>query len=336
MRRHVASATATSSIIESRRGTMKAQARVTPIVRDGQVFIPMHYAATNLLTNASFDKYSRQPSYKSGSVQVRATREAVDDPFPQDPGTCAPAGQGQPWTPTTSPRSPTVSTRRTAWRRAVTTPCVRASPTRRRPTRSRNSSSDIARHAQLLEPLCPDAEVRVLATPGKTPGTWNLDLASLDRPCLLAMFTGILVHEAIEVERAVLATWDDGAALQALVVRSSHAPDVTALQALTGVVPHTGPLRSARRRRHGDLRPVGLADLHRVRSDRARPPGPVARHRRCHRQRRRRHPRRFGATIDGVATDRFDLSDATQLKLNDAVGDAIAANLRNGFSGGGT
>lgn len=61
-------------VIESRRGTMKAHARITPIVRDGQVFIPMHYVGTNLLTNASFDKYSRQPSYKSGSVQVRATR----------------------------------------------------------------------------------------------------------------------------------------------------------------------------------------------------------------------------------------------------------------------
>ncbi len=62
------------AVIESPRGRMKAQARVTPIVRDGQVFIPMHYATTNLLTNASFDAYSRQPSYKSGAVQVRATR----------------------------------------------------------------------------------------------------------------------------------------------------------------------------------------------------------------------------------------------------------------------
>ncbi|MDP1794780.1 MAG: nitrate reductase [Acidimicrobiales bacterium] len=62
------------AIVSSPRGSMKAHARVTPIVRDGQVFIPMHYATTNLLTNASFDKYSRQPSYKSGAVEVRATR----------------------------------------------------------------------------------------------------------------------------------------------------------------------------------------------------------------------------------------------------------------------
>ncbi len=62
------------AVVESPRGTMKARARVTPIVRAGQVFIPMHYAQTNKLTNASFDSYSRQPSYKSGKVQVRATR----------------------------------------------------------------------------------------------------------------------------------------------------------------------------------------------------------------------------------------------------------------------
>ncbi len=62
------------AVVSSPRGSLKARARVTPIMRDGQVFIPMHYATTNLLTNASFDKYSRQPSYKSSAVQVRATR----------------------------------------------------------------------------------------------------------------------------------------------------------------------------------------------------------------------------------------------------------------------
>jgi assimilatory nitrate reductase catalytic subunit len=57
-------------VVRSRRGSMKARARVTPTVRAGQVFVPMHYATTNLLTNASFDPYSRQPSYKSGAVEV--------------------------------------------------------------------------------------------------------------------------------------------------------------------------------------------------------------------------------------------------------------------------
>ncbi|HVV37537.1 MAG TPA: molybdopterin-dependent oxidoreductase [Acidimicrobiales bacterium] len=63
-----------SVVVVSRRGSMQAQARVTPTVRAGQVFVPMHYVATNKLTNASFDPYSRQPSYKSGAVDVRRAR----------------------------------------------------------------------------------------------------------------------------------------------------------------------------------------------------------------------------------------------------------------------
>src|SRR5438876_376743 len=37
----------------------------------GRVFIPMHYAATNRLTHADFDPYSRQPSYKNAAVEIR-------------------------------------------------------------------------------------------------------------------------------------------------------------------------------------------------------------------------------------------------------------------------
>ena len=58
------------AVVCSARGTMRARAVVTSTVAAGQVFVPMHYVATNLLTNASFDPYSRQPSYKSGAVEV--------------------------------------------------------------------------------------------------------------------------------------------------------------------------------------------------------------------------------------------------------------------------
>jgi assimilatory nitrate reductase catalytic subunit len=61
----------------SPRGSMRARARVTPIVAAGQVFVPMHYAETNLLTNASFDPYSRQPSYKHGTCDVRTLRRRL-------------------------------------------------------------------------------------------------------------------------------------------------------------------------------------------------------------------------------------------------------------------
>lgn len=196
-----------------------------------------------------------------------------------------------------------------------------------------NTSSDILRHAQLLEPLCGSGEVRVLATPGRVPGTWNLDLASLDRPRLLAMFTGILVHEAIEVERAVLATWDDGAALQALVVKSAAAPDVAALQrslewSLTQGF-YAPPVKGATVTfdqdassiytacevtapdRPGLLHAIAVAiaasgaDIHAASVE----------------------------TVGGVARDRFDLSDENHEKLQEITSTVIEQNLRAGFSG---
>ena len=62
------------AIVTSPRASMRARARLTPTIAAGQVFVPMHYTETNRLTNASFDPYSRQPSYKSGAVQVHRAR----------------------------------------------------------------------------------------------------------------------------------------------------------------------------------------------------------------------------------------------------------------------
>jgi assimilatory nitrate reductase catalytic subunit len=63
-------------LVASPRGEMEARAYVTPTVAPGQVFVPMHYAATNRLTRPSFDPYSRQPSYKSAAVDVRRIPES--------------------------------------------------------------------------------------------------------------------------------------------------------------------------------------------------------------------------------------------------------------------
>ncbi len=56
--------------VTSRRGTLVAKAFITSTIQPGQVFIPMHYAEANRLTHASFDPYSRQPSYKACAVRV--------------------------------------------------------------------------------------------------------------------------------------------------------------------------------------------------------------------------------------------------------------------------
>lgn len=61
-------------VVSSGRGAMRARAVITPTVGAGQVFVPMHYATTNQLTVSEFDAYSRQPSYKTGAVEVRRAR----------------------------------------------------------------------------------------------------------------------------------------------------------------------------------------------------------------------------------------------------------------------
>ncbi len=58
-------------IVSSRRAEITVVAHLTPIVQRGQVFMSMHYPEVNRLTHASFDPYSRQPSYKCSAVSLR-------------------------------------------------------------------------------------------------------------------------------------------------------------------------------------------------------------------------------------------------------------------------
>lgn len=56
--------------ISSRRGAIIATAIPSATVPVGQVFLPMHYEATNRLTDAVFDPYSKQPGYKACAVKI--------------------------------------------------------------------------------------------------------------------------------------------------------------------------------------------------------------------------------------------------------------------------
>lgn len=58
-------------IVESRRAAVTAKAFLTPQVAPGQIFLPMHYPEVNRLTDAVFDPYSKQPSYKACAVRIR-------------------------------------------------------------------------------------------------------------------------------------------------------------------------------------------------------------------------------------------------------------------------
>lgn len=57
-------------LVVSKRGKVEATAFVVNTVQVGQLFMPMHYAKANQLTHASFDPYSRQPSYKASAVNI--------------------------------------------------------------------------------------------------------------------------------------------------------------------------------------------------------------------------------------------------------------------------
>jgi assimilatory nitrate reductase catalytic subunit len=57
--------------VASRRGRLIAIVHVTGTVQPGQLFIPMHYDATNVLTHPAFDPYSHQPAYKACAVNIR-------------------------------------------------------------------------------------------------------------------------------------------------------------------------------------------------------------------------------------------------------------------------
>lgn len=63
--------------VASRRGELMARVHVTATVRTGQVYLPMHDAATNRLTFPAFDPHSRQPSYKYCAANVERTDKEV-------------------------------------------------------------------------------------------------------------------------------------------------------------------------------------------------------------------------------------------------------------------
>ena len=94
-----------------------------------------------------------------------------------------------------------------------------------------HDSADLARHAGLLAGLAASGRTGVCVTPAGTAETWQLDVVGPDRPGMLADVTGALAAARLEVIRAVLATWDDGAALESFLVRADQQPDVTALVA---------------------------------------------------------------------------------------------------------
>jgi anaerobic selenocysteine-containing dehydrogenase len=65
------------ALVSSRRGTVRARAKVSATIRPGAVFMPYHFgessgdrAAVNALTHRAFDESANQPEYKACAVKV--------------------------------------------------------------------------------------------------------------------------------------------------------------------------------------------------------------------------------------------------------------------------
>ncbi len=195
-----------------------------------------------------------------------------------------------------------------------------------------HESGDIARHCQLLSPLPSPGEVRVVVTPGRSSAEWHLDVASRDRPGFLAAFTGVLSDRYFDVAQAVIATWDDGTALEAFVIRSTTTPDAGSIQSAFEASLHeplsSSPMFDARVTFDHEASPlysrcdvratdrVGL--LHSVAVAIAAAGASV-------------HAASV-TTADGLALDRFDLSSQDGGKLDTSLEEAIEANVRNGVT----
>ncbi len=192
------------------------------------------------------------------------------------------------------------------------------------------AGSDVARQCALLESLPAAGEVHVVATPGATSGCWHLDVTTRDRPGLLAAFTGVFAEAGIDVTQAVIATWPDGAALQAFAVRSDGSPDAAALaDSLTASLDArlcAPPETDARIAFDQNASPLYTACqveapdhpglLHAIASAIAATGTDI-------------HAAGV-ATFDGSARDRFDLADRAGGKLDATRQEEIRTALRNG------
>jgi len=95
-------------------------------------------------------------------------------------------------------------------------------------------AADVARQAALLVPLPPQGRARVAVSElAGGDHEWRVEVASRDRPGLLATVSGVLLDSGLSVQEAVVATWRDGGALESFRVLPTRRtpPDADALTA---------------------------------------------------------------------------------------------------------
>ena len=190
----------------------------------------------------------------------------------------------------------------------------------------------VARHVRLLEPFPPRASFRVAVT-AESESVWRVEIGARDQLGLLALVTGVLERAQLDVVDAVLATWGDGAALQAFRVRTG----------VIGVAPDAQPLLVAlAQAQHQPLVAAAVSDAVVSFDDLGSPWHTIAEVRATDRRGLLHalavafaaagadvHSARI-TTNDSMALDRFDLTDRTGRKLDDETKAAIRLALANG------
>jgi [protein-PII] uridylyltransferase len=108
------------------------------------------------------------------------------------------------------------------------------------------SAADVARHAALLDPMPRKGSVRAVAVP-LGPDDARVEVASRDRPGLLAAVSGVLAARGLDVVEASAATWPDGAVVESFRVRAVG----PASEALTAIADIEDAVAEALRRPRG-------------------------------------------------------------------------------------
>lgn len=83
---------------------------------------------------------------------------------------------------------------------------------------------ELARQAQLVEPLPHSGSVRVAVSPDPEADHWRIDVACRDSSGLLAHLASVLAAAALHVVSASLATWPDGAVMATFTCRGATRP----------------------------------------------------------------------------------------------------------------
>ena len=96
---------------------------------------------------------------------------------------------------------------------------------------ARQQAGAIVRHALLTEPPLRPNAVRVEVTEAED-AKWLVEVGAKDRPGLMAAVTGVLARSDLDVDRAVVATWGDSAAIESFIVSSTTMPVAEELSSL--------------------------------------------------------------------------------------------------------